>query len=218
MQCVSLLFKVMIVIFLLVSSAYAADKQFDSEQMLSDLESKLKFTSEQLSSLKPAIDEKSAGLKKSMHESIDKGFIHLDELAGKLDTVTRDAEKKAEEFLSSEDMKKFKEYLNKIDEKAIKEMKDKAVAEFSAVLDLTKEQVKKLKPVLEESLTELADIFAGLAAEGNQSWEGLKQKYEKFSEELKGKLQDTLDDRQMEELKKYNEEQKEKIQEALYSV
>jgi len=35
---------------------------------------------------------------------------------------------------------------------------------------------------------------------------------------LQEKLQDTLDNRQMEKLKKYNEENKVKVQKALYSV
>lgn len=216
MRYIRLFFKVAITVSLLVSSASAADKEFDSEQILSDLESKLKLSSEKLSRLKPAIDEKSAELKKSMHESVDKGFVQLDELSEKLEKVSKDAEKKAVEFLNSEEMDKFKDYLSKIDEKAVKEMKDKAVADLSAVLELTEAQVAKLKPVLEDSFTQLSEIFTGLAKEGNKSWEGFKQQYEKFSGDLQEKLQDTLDKRQMEKLKRYNEEHKVKVQKALY--
>jgi len=218
MQYIKLLFRTIIVLSLLVSSAAAADKQFDTKQMLSDLESKLKLTAEQLSELKPAIDAKSVEMKKSMHESVDKGFVQLDALSEKLDKVSKDTEKKAEKFLNSEDMKKLKDYLGKIDGKAVKEMKNKVIAEFSAVLDLTEAQANKLKPVLEESVTELADIFAGLAEEGKSNWESVKQQYEQFSKDLKAKLQDTLDKKQMEKLKKYNEENKVKVQQALYSV
>jgi len=194
-------------ISLCITGVSAADKEFDSEQILSDLESKLELTSEQTARLKPAIEEKSAGLKKSMHESIDKGFVQLDELSAKLEKVSRDAEKKAGEILNSEEMNKLKDYLSKIDKKAVKEMKDKAVADLSAVLELTEAQIAKLKPILEDSYTQLGDIFAGLAKEGNKSWDGFKQQ-----------LQDTLDDNQMKKLEKYNEEKKVKIQEALYSV
>ncbi len=216
MRYITLFFKVIIFASLLVSSASAADKEFDSEQILSDLESKLKLSSDKLSRLKPAIDEKSAELTKSMHESVDKGFAHLHDLSEKLDSVSKDAEKKAEEILNSEEMDKFKDYLSKIDEKAIKEMKDRVVADLSAALELTEAQVKKLKPILEDSYTQLSEIFTELAKEGNKSWEGFKQQYEKFSEDLQEKLQDTLDKRQMEKLKKYNEENKVKVQNALY--
>ena len=218
MQYIKLFFRGIILVSFAVSWAVAADKHFDSEQMLSDLESKLKLTAEQLADLKPAIDAKSVEMKKSMHEFVDKGFVQLDLLSEKLGKVSKDTEKQAEEFLGSEDMEKLKEYLSKIDEKAIEEMKNKVVTEFSAVLDLTVAQMKKLKPVLEESVTELADIFAELAEEGNRNWASVKQQYEQFSEELKEKLQDTLDKKQMEKLKKYNEENKVKVQQVLYSA
>ncbi len=218
MRYIRLFFKVAITVSLLVSSASAADKEFDSEQILSDLESKLKLSSEKLSRLKPAIDEKSAELNKSMHESVEKGFAHLHELSEKLDSVSKDAEKKAEEILNSEEMEKLKDYLGKIDEEAIKEMKDRVVADLSAILELTEAQVAKLKPILEDSYTQLNEIFTDLAKEGDKSWEGFKQQYEKFSGDLQEKLQDTLDKRQMEKLKKYNEENKVKVQKALYSV
>ena len=169
MRYIRLFFKVAITVSLLISSASAADKEFDSEQILSDLESRLKLSSEKLSRLKPAIDEKSAELTKSMHESVDKGFAHLHEMSEKLDSVSKDAEKKAEEILNSEEMEKLKDYLGKIDEKAINEMKDRAVADLSAILELTEAQVEKLKPILEDSYTQLNEIFTDLAKEGNRS-------------------------------------------------
>ena len=218
MRSIKLFLTAVIAISLCTTSVSAADKEFDSEKILSDLESELKLTSEQTARLKPAIEEKSAGLKKSMHESIDKGFVELDKLSAKFDKVSRDAEKKAGEILNSEEMLKLKDYLSKIDKKAVKEMKDKAVADLSAVLELTEAQIVKLKPILEDSYNQLGEIFAGLAEEGNKSWDGFKQQYEQLSKDLKDKLQDTLDNNQMKKLEKYNEEKKVKIQKALYSV
>jgi hypothetical protein len=183
MQCIKLFFNIFILITLSFSTTFAADKEFDSDQILSDLESQLNLSSEQKASLKPTIDAKSAELKKSLHESIDKGFIQLDKLSEKLESVSRDAEKKAGEFLNSEEMNKLKDYLSKIDKKAINEMKDSAVANLSAALELTEEQVVKLKPVLEDSFAQLGKIFNDLVKEGSRSWEGVKKQYEDLSEE-----------------------------------
>ncbi len=218
MRCSRILFKMLIMVAILFSSASAAEKEFDSGQILSDLESQLDLSSEQVSRLKPAIDTKSAELKDSIQESVDKGFIQLDKLSEKLDSFSRDAEKKAGEILNSEEMIKLKDYLSKIDEKAINEMKDKAVADLSAILELTEEQVVKLKPVFEYGFVQMGKIFDDLAREGNKSWEGFKKKYEQLSRELREKLQDTLDNEQMKRLEKYNEEKKVKIQKALYFV
>ena len=108
MAYLRLFFKVIIISSLLISSSSAAENEFDSEQILSDLESQLELSKEKKSSLKPAINTKSAELKKSIHESIDKGFLHLDEMSAKLESVSRDAEKKAGEILNSEEMIKLK--------------------------------------------------------------------------------------------------------------
>jgi len=218
MRFIRSFFITMVALSLFFSYASATEKEFDSEQMLSDIESQLDLNREQLSHLKPAIDAKSAELKKRIHESIDKGFVQLDELSETLNRLSRDAEKKAAEVLNSDEMDKLKAYLHKIDKKAIAEMKDKAVADFSAFLELTEEQMEKLKPVLEESYTQLAEIFAGFAKEGGRSWEEFKQQYDQFSGDLKEKLQDTLDKKQMEKLEKYNEENKVRVRKVLYSV
>ncbi len=218
MRCRRKFFSVLIMVTLSFSCASAVDIEFDSEQILSDLESQLELSSEKISSLKPAIETKSAELKKSIQESVDKGFIQLDKLSEKLDSFSRDAEKKAGEILNSEEMIKLNDYLSKIDDKAINEMKDKAVADLSTILELTEEQVVKLKPVFEYGFVQMGKIFDDLAREGNKSWEGFKKKYEQLSRELREKLQDTLDNEQMKRLEKYNEEKKVKIQKALYFV
>jgi hypothetical protein len=218
MQCVRLFFIGLIFTTIQLSSTFAADKEFDSEQILSDLEKQLELSNEQLSSLKPAIDAKGVELKKSIHESVDKGFIQLDKLSQKLENISRDVEKKAGEILDSEEMNKLKNYLSKIDKKAVSEMKDKAVADLSDVLELTEEQLVKLKPVIEDGFTQMEKMFDDLAKEGNKSWEGFKEQYEELREELQGKMQDTLDDEQMKRLEKYNEEKKVKLQKAFYSV
>lgn len=218
MRSIKLFLTAVIAGSLCITGVSAGDKEFDSEKILSDLEYNLELTNEQLARLKPAIDEKSSDLKKSMHESIDKGFVQWDKLSAKFDKVSKDAEKKAGEILNSEEMTKLKDYLNKIDKKAVKEMKDRAVADLSAALELTEEQLVKLKPIFEDSYIQLGEILAGLAKEGNKSWEGFKQQYGQLSKDLKGKLQDTLDNNQMKKLEKYNEEKKVKIQEELYSV
>ena len=83
---------------------WADDEKFNSEQMLNELEKQLQLSQEKLAKLKPSIDEKSVKLKKAIHESVDKGFVQLEEMTEKLDSVSKDAEQKMQEFLNSEDL------------------------------------------------------------------------------------------------------------------
>ena len=204
--------------FLSISlTAYSStNDEFNSEKMLSDLEKQLKLSREQLDKLKPALEEKSAELKQSMHDSIDKGFVELEQFSQKLDAVSKDAEKKLKEVLNSEEMQQLRDYLSKIDRDAINRVKETLIAEFSAILKLTEEQAVKLKPILEDSFNQLAEMMDRLAREGVKSLEEFKIQYDQLTEELKKKLQDTLDSNQMESLEQHSEELKEKIQETVF--
>lgn len=204
--------------FLSISlTAYSGTSdEFNSEKMLSDLDKQLKLSQKQLDKLKPALDEKSVELKQSMHDSIDKGFMELERFSQKLNAVSRDAEKKAKEVLNSEEMQQLRDYLRKIDKNAIDRVKETLIAEFSAILKLTKEQAVKLKPILEDSFNQLAEMMDQFARDGMKGLEEFKTQYDQMTKELKKKLQDTLDSNQMESLEKHSEELKEKIQEKVF--
>ena len=86
------------------------------------------------------------------------------------------------------------------------------------MLVLTEEQAQKLKPVIEDSFNQLADKIQELAKEGSKDWNKFKQDFEKLTKDLYDKVQETLDDEQLEKLEKYNEDQKEDIKKALSTV
>lgn len=201
-----------------IASSFADDKKFTSEKILTDLEIALQLESEQISQLKPTIEAKSEELKKSIHETVDKGFVELDELTAKLTEMSKNAENKVEAFLNSQEMQKLKDYLSKIDKEAIEEVKQLLVAELTEVLALTEVQLQNLKPVLEESMDKLVEITAELAKKGSDSWAEFKHQYEQLSREMKEKIKDHLNGEQMNKLKKYNEEKQEKIHQVLFNA
>lgn len=203
------------VIFLISSVGFAAeDETFNKEKMISDLNDKIELSKEQWEKLKPVLGEKSDELKKSINEYVDKGYIQMEEMSRKLKGVSEDTEKKLESFLNSEEMQKLKNYLNELDEEAIKEAKDRLVAELSEILVLTEEQVDKLKPVLEDSMSQMSEMIEELADRGSSGWVEFKKQYQFLTEELKKKLEETLDKRQMERFEEYKQEKRDKIEMA----
>ena len=153
-----------------------------------------------------------------MHESVDKGFAQLDELSKQFDTMSKDAELKVKEVLSSEEAQKLREYLAKVDEDAIKEAKDKMVADLNEILQLTEDQAKKIQPIIEESIADLTKMIEGLANESQRNWSEFKTDLEKRTKDLQDKLRETLDGEQMEKLEEYNNEQKDRIKKAKFTV
>ncbi len=203
---------------LLASSVYAETDEFDADKMLSELETQLKLSGDKLSQLKPAIDAKSTELKKSINDSVERGFVELDKLSNQLDAASKEAQEKLQEALSSEEMQQLRDYLKKWDRDAIDKIKEDLAAQLAALLKLTEDQISRLKPILEVGFNQLGEMLDRLAKEGNKSLEKFKQQYEQLSEDLNEKLRDTLNSDQVKSLETYREELREKIKTALYSA
>ena len=215
MKPIRTFFVTTMVAMLFLSPAYAEREQFDADKMLSDLESQLNLSGEKLDKLKPAMDAKSEELKKSIHESVDEGFMQLENLSTQLDAASKEAEAKLKEALSSEEMQQLKDYLNKIDGEAINQIRDELVAQLSEFLKLTEEQLAKVKPILEDSFNQLGELLDQLAREGGKSLEKFKSQYDQLNGELKQKLNDNLNPDQIKSLDTNREELRQNIKQAL---
>lgn len=211
-------FFIFLVLFAIPVFAADGGKKFDPDKMIADLEKKLELSREQWEKLKPVLEQRSKELQEIIHESVDKGYMELEEVSEKLEAMSDDAERKVKEVLSSEETQKLRDYLSEIDKDAIEEAKNRMVAELTLLLELSEEQAAKIKPVLEDSMTRLSTLFNELAKEGSKSWEKFRQNFEQLATDLQNSLQESLDNEQMKRLEEYNEEQKVKIQKALFTV
>ncbi|WP_136809004.1 hypothetical protein [Desulfosediminicola flagellatus] len=214
------MYKIILVAFVLMLSvlpAYGTD-EFDTEKMITDLEQKIKLSQEKLEKLKPALDEKSTELKKSIHESIDKGFAELEKLSKNFETLSKDAEKKVQDVLTSEEMQQLQDYLKNIDKEAIQRVNETIIDEVSALLELTEEQVVKLKPMLDDSFNQLADLLNDVSRKGTESLGEFKTRYDEWAKDLQKKLKGALNNKQLDTLEKHNEELKVKIEENVYAI
>ena len=204
--------------FLAGTPAYADMEEFDTEKMLTDLENQLKLSSEELAKLKPALDAKSKELKKSINESVDRGFVELEALTSQLDAASKEAQAQLKEAFSSEEMQQLRDYLNKIDKEAIKQATDELVARLTDFLKLTETQILELKPMLEDAFNRLGEMLSKLAQQGNMSLEEFKNNYEALSEELRQKLESTLDREQIKSFNQHRQELRENIESLLVST
>ncbi len=208
-------------VFLLVSGLMTISlraEEFNSEKVISELEKQMDLSREKWEQLKPVIEEKSKEMSEGLKESVDKGYAELEKLTKKFDTMSKDAEKKVKDILSSEEAMKLREELAKIDRDAIDQAKNKMISELNELLALTEEQAQKLKPVLEDSFNQLAEKIQEVAKEGSQDWNAFMQDLEELTRDLYDKVQETLDDEQLEKLEEYNNDQKEDIKKALLTA
>ena len=208
-------------VFLLVSIFLTVSRkaeEFNSEKIISELEKQMDLSREKWEQLKPVIEEKSKEMSEGLKESVDKGYAEIEKLTKKFDTMSKDAEQKVRDILSSEEAMKLREELAKIDKEAIDQAKEKMIAELNELLALTEEQARKVKPVLEDSFNQLAEKLQEVAKEGSQDWNAFLKDLERLTKDLYDKMQETLDDEQLEKLEKYNNDQKEDIKKALLTA
>ena len=205
-----------VVFLLFAAGGYGQDDSLDSEKMLDELEQKLELSKEKLQDLKPTIEAKSRELKKLMQESLDKGYLQLEEMNRTMQELSAESERKMQSILNSEQVSKLKEYLSRLDKDTIRNTQKKLVDEMTELLDLTEEQLTEITPLLEDSVTRLSGMIAELRAEGGRNWEEFKKRYEQMSRELLERLQETLDREQMEKFEEYQENKKDRIHQALF--
>lgn len=195
-----------------------AQEKLTSEELMGQLEETVKLNSEKLAKMKPEIDAASEKLKTMVHESVDKGFVSVEEFSKRFDEVAKETESKVKEFLTSEEYEKFKDYLTRLDKEALQEAQNKIAEDLNALLELSEEQVNELKPVLEESVNNMTQMLDTVARDGAKSWAEVARKYDEMSKELKEKLKNILDSSQLEKLDEYKQEKRSKLQKELLEV
>jgi hypothetical protein len=204
--------------FHLQASEGNKEESLNPDKILAELEKQMNLSREKWEQLKPLLEEKSKALSESLKQSIDESVIELNTMAEKFDQMSKDAEKKVKDILTSDEAQKFREELSRIDRQAIEQAKEKMIADLNDVLELTEDQIEELKPVFEESFNKLSQMIQGLAAEGSANWQDFKEDLEAVTKDLFNKVQETLDDDQMKKLKEYKEKEKEEIQHALFKA
>lgn len=214
-----LMFCIMLVLIAPAYTSFATEEErLTTKELMEQLEEMVKLNSEKMAKLKPEIDAASENLKTMVHESVDKGFVRIDEFNKYFDQFSKETEMKVKEFLTSEEYEQFKGYLSKLDKEALQEAKNKIVQDINELLELSEEQVRELEPVIEENVNNMTELLEKAARDGAKSWTEVASKYDEMSKELKEKLKDILDSNQLEKLDKYKQEKRSKLQKELVEV
>src|SRR5210317_181717 len=88
-------FYLLLLSLILIPSASASNKDFDTEKMLSDLQQQLRLSKEKYEQMKPeleqTLEQKSRELKSTINEQVEEGFVELESMSKKLDAASVEA-------------------------------------------------------------------------------------------------------------------------------
>ena len=193
-------------------------EKVDSDKIVSDIQKHLDLTNEKLESLKPLLKEKSDGVQQKLQETLDKGFVELDQLSEQFKGMSEELEAKAKDMLNSEEMAKLKEYLGKVDKDAISKAKEDLINDVTELLELSEEQLEKMGPILDDTFTQISELAHQFMTSGSKNLDDFKSQFETIKKDLDQKLQDLLDEQQKKKLEEHNMELREELKQAIFTA
>jgi len=213
---------ILLLSLILFSSASANDKDFDADKMLSDLQQQLRLSKEKYEQMKPeleqALEQKSRELKSTINEQVEEGFVELESMSKKLDAASVEARSNLEKALNSEQVQELKTFLASIDEEAIREAREKLLTELTNQLELTAEQLEKLKPVLRDYMVQASELLKQVSKDSSDAFKEYSKKYELLAKDAEAHMRDILDSEQMAKLNKQIEDVRHKVNEKVFAA
>jgi len=204
------------------SSAFADSKDFDAEKMLADLEQQLRLSNEKYEQMKPeleqVLEQKSRELKVTINKQVEEGFVELESMSKNLDAASAEVRRNLEKALNSAQVQELKTFLASVDEEAIREAREKLLNNLTRQLELTAEQLEKLKPVLLDYMVQASELLKQASKDGSDAFKEYNEKYELLVKDAEAGMKDILDSEQMAKLKKQIEDVRDKVNEKIFAV
>ena len=201
---------------LVAAPAQAQEEPFDTEKMIEALDERLKLTHEELEKMKPALELKSQEFRNSISESLEQGFAEFEELSREFDIAAQRVQEQLQDALDGQEMQELRGYLERLDAEALESIRQALLEEMTNALELTQEQIEKLRPVLLENLERLSELLRRFAAQTEKSFADFRRDYEQLQEQTRRRLEESLDADQIEAFEKRQEELRERIRALVF--
>jgi hypothetical protein len=201
----------MIVALISSSPAFAEREKLLPENLLSDLDEKLKLADQELAELKPAVEKKSQELRDLIDKKVDEGFLELEALSKELNQKIQGLEQDLDTVLSDPQIQELKEFLATLDEQTITTMIDEIIAKLAARLGVTSEQLAQFETILRDELNKQGELLSRFLDQGAQAFDEFQQENDQLWQEIGNRLDEILTSDQMQEARKWKQEVEEKI-------
>jgi hypothetical protein len=136
----------------------------------------------------------------------------------KLDAASVEAKHSLEKALNSDEIIQLKSFLASIDEEAIKNAREKLLDELTRQLELTADQIDKLKPIFRDYMTQASELLEQFTKGGKRAFEEYREKYDVLANDAKESSKDILNSDQMKKLEKQLIETRDKIKEKVFTA
>lgn len=172
-------------------------KRFSSEKLLADVGKQLDLVGQELDGLKPALEKKSEEFTALIDSSVDQGFVQMGEFADQAKAKAKELEAELDGVLSAPQIQELKSFLENMDEGAIESVLDELTNKMAKELDVTKDQLAKLRPALRKEVEGIGKLLDESLKKGAASLSAFEAGSDKLWKELRAEMDGLLSDVQM---------------------
>lgn len=171
-------------------------KTFIAEKVLGALDRKLELSSEQRDKLKVVIETAVTELNKAIIERAGMGLLDHESLSSELGAIAEAAQDQLKDVLDDEQLEEIKVFFTELAENVVETIREALFKRLSKFLDLTPEQIDKLRPVFREEIEKWSELLSRFVS----TFKDFVNDYESLQKETRQKLEGTLSADQMKAL------------------
>ncbi len=189
-----------------------------AENLLAALGERLKMTPRQRDRAKPAVERIAAALRASVDAWVAQGFVDLDSLSAQLAPVVADVKMSLAEVLDAGQVQTLEGFLTRLGADASEVIRFALIERVAQRLDVTPEQLARLRPLLRENLVAVSALVRRFVNEPGASFEEFRSAYDDLSQKLRARLKQELDADQLRLLTMMHEELLSRIREVSFAA
>ncbi len=195
--------------------------EFDLDQMVTSLEGSLDQSMARMEELEPelraALKDKSNSISADIDKAMERGFVELESINKDLHAASDQVADKLQEALTSEEMEKLKSFLSQLDKDVISASLKSLVDQLAALLELTKDQINDLKPLLQENFERYMETLSKYMSSAEKDFEKFKIELEETGRETRKRLEALLDSEQLAKFRSEEEAINERIKSEIFA-
>ena len=167
------------------------------ENLMAALKHAIELNPDMEMKITPLVEELSLGLSATIDVWVDQGYIDLAELNTQLAPVLDSFEKGLVQYLDGEQFAIVERRLAEIRGNALEVLRHLAINQIAGYLEITPDQLVRLRPVLHEHFVRISGVIKNLAENPDRSREMLVDSYNVTAEQLRAHLSPILSAEQM---------------------
>jgi len=194
-----------------LQNAVAEKGLFDGGGLFDEIGKSLDDAGKELDKAKPLIDQQGKDLQETIDKSVKDGFLNLQSITDEVDSAVKDLKGELDGILSDENIKNLESFLDGLDDQALESIKEGILEELEKKLDLAKNQVDEVIPILKNEIDKRGKMLEEALSDGQANFKDFKKESKTLLQETLKSLDDVLTPEQLQKFENFSSDSLKRI-------